>query len=147
MSSKEPTLTFLPDGNLHIHIPMFVHRARGRKHIIMPNSSDEENLFLKHSAIIQGLARAHAWLKMLETGQVASITELSSKLDVDMAYVVRILRLGNLAPFIVETLLRGDEPDGMSLNDLKKVFPGDWEEQKDLFLTPKFRRTRNERKS
>lgn len=127
--NQEPTLNFLPDGNLHIHIPMIVHRARGRKHIILPNSSDEENLFLKHSAIIQGLARAHAWLKMLETGKVATISELSARLDVDMAYVVRLLRLANLAPIIVETLLRGDEPDGMSLNDLKKVFPDDWEEQ------------------
>ncbi len=43
-------------------------------------------------------------------------------------YVGRMLRLTSLAPDIVEAILRGDEPDGISLRKLQKNLPVRWDE-------------------
>lgn len=38
-----------------------------------------------------------------------------------------------LAPDIVETLLNGEEPNGLSLAKLTQTFPEDWAEQRRQF--------------
>jgi hypothetical protein len=58
----------------------------------------------------------------------------------DRTYVGRMLRLRpaklqrssltRLAPDIIEAILRGDEPDGLSLEKLRKNLPVRWEEQR-----------------
>ena len=42
-------------------------------------------------------------------------------------YVGRMLRLTSLAPDIIEAILHGDEPDGLSLEKLRKNLPVRWE--------------------
>jgi len=41
-----------------------------------------------------------------------------------------MLRLTSLAPDTIETILRGDEPDGLSLEKLRKHLPVRWDEQR-----------------
>jgi hypothetical protein len=43
----------------------------------------------------------------------------------------RILRLTSLAPDIVEAILRGEEPEGISLRRLQKGLPVCWREQRE----------------
>ena len=50
------------------------------------------------------------------------------------SYTKRILSLVNLAPKIVEAIVYGREPDGLSLQKLVTGFPDDWDEQKKMFL-------------
>ena len=49
----------------------------------------------------------------------------------DRTYVGRVLRLTSLAPDIVEAILRGDEPNVLSLRKLQKDLPVCWEEQRE----------------
>ena len=42
-----------------------------------------------------------------------------------------MLRLTSLAPDIIEAILRGDEPDGLSLEKLRKNLPVRWDEQRE----------------
>jgi hypothetical protein len=44
-------------------------------------------------------------------------------LEVDGSYVTRILKLTTLAPDIVEAIIDGEEPDGLSLAKLIRTFP------------------------
>jgi hypothetical protein len=67
------------------------------------------------STIIQALARAFAWMEILETGQVKSISELARSLNVDGSYVARIIKLTTLAPDIIEAAINGEKPNGVSL--------------------------------
>jgi hypothetical protein len=69
---------------------------------------------------------------MLETGQVKSISELARNLEVDSSYVTRILKLTTFAPDIVEAIINGEEPDGLSLAKLIQSFPEEWNEQRAL---------------
>ncbi len=50
---------------------------------------------------------------------------LSFNLEVDGSYVTRILKLTTLAPEIVEAIISGEEPDGLSLAKLTRTFPED----------------------
>jgi capsid protein len=52
----------------------------------------------------------------------------------DRTYVGRMLRLTSLAPDIIEAILRGDEPDGLSLEKLRKNLPMRWDEQQKCWL-------------
>ena len=50
-----------------------------------------------------------------------------------VTYVGRLLRLTSLAPDIIEAILRGDEPDGLSLEKLRKNLPVRWDEQRGMW--------------
>jgi len=60
----------------------------------------------------------------------ASIASLAKRLKVDHAYVSRLLHLTLLAPDVIEAILNGKEPSGLSLARLNKAFPLEWEEQR-----------------
>jgi hypothetical protein len=130
---REPTITVADNGNLQIHIPMLIRRMRGRKQVIAPQALDgeiPEAAEPVQAAVVQALARAFSWAEILESGQVQSISELARNLEVDSSYVTRILKLTTLAPDIVEAIINGEEPDGISLAKLTRSFPMDWVEQR-----------------
>jgi hypothetical protein len=52
---------------------------------------------------------------------------------VDGSYVTRILKLTTLAPDIVEAIINGEEPNGLSLARLTLSFPAEWSEQRTSF--------------
>ena len=68
---------------------------------------------------------------MLESGEVASVKELAKQEKIDDSYVARVLRLTLLAPDIVEAILNGCQPDGMSYRELAKPFPVEWDGQRE----------------
>jgi hypothetical protein len=132
----QPTITVAGNGNLQVHIPMIIRRMRGRKQVIAPQALDGEIPDAAEpvqAAVIQALARAFSWAQILETGQVKSISDLARDLEVDGSYVTRILKLTTLAPDIVEAIINGEEPEGLSLARLTRSFPEEWSEQRDLF--------------
>jgi hypothetical protein len=133
---SKPTITVADNGNLQIHIPMLIRRMRGRKMVIAPQALDGEipgAAMPIQDAVIQALARAFSWTEILETGQVKSISELARNLEVDGSYLTRILKLTTLAPDIVEAIINGEEPDGLSLAKLTRTFPEDWRKQRRCF--------------
>ena len=75
------------------------------------------------------VARAHRWQELLESGRYASIRELALDAGVDNSYLARMLRLTLLAPDLIEAILDGTEPDGLSLEKLYRV-PTSWQEQR-----------------
>jgi hypothetical protein len=75
------------------------------------------------------VARAHRWKELLESGRYGSWVEIAAAQGVDPSYVARILRLTLLAPDIVESVIDGTEPDGLSLGKLYQL-PMAWDEQR-----------------
>ena len=138
--TPQPTLALTETGNLQIHIPMHIRRMRGRKMIFAPQALDGEvpdGPSDVQAAVVQALGRASSWAEAIESGEVHSISDLARNLDVDNSYVARILKLTTLAPDIIEAILHGEEPSGLSLAQLIRTFPMDWERQRALFgFTP-----------
>jgi hypothetical protein len=82
------------------------------------------------SALAKVVARAFRWRRMLEAGRYSTIDELAAAEGINGSYVCQILRLTLLAPDIVEAILDGWQPDGMTLPGLMEPFPEEWSRQK-----------------
>ena len=76
------------------------------------------------------IAKAHRWQEQLESGEYPSLEDLAQAVGCDRTYVGRMLHLTSLVPDIIEATLRGDEPDGLSLEKLRKNPPVSWDEQR-----------------
>jgi hypothetical protein len=122
-----------------IHIPMMLKKRNGRKQIILPDgvvaaSSGDDDV---RCPLKVALARAFRWQKMIESGEVTSNCDLARRLKLDQSYVARTIRLASLAPDIVEAILSGDEPSGLSLKTMRGEIPLDWKEQRsELGMVP-----------
>ena len=105
MSTEGHTLTVI--------IPLAVKPRGGRKAIISPGVLEVESR--QDVTLIKAVARGFQWLRMLETGRFATITELAAAEKINASYVSRILRLTLLPPTVVEAILDGRQPEGMTL--------------------------------
>ena len=119
-----------PDSKILITVPVAIKQQSGRKDIIVPQASGQP---IRQTPLIRALANAHKWAEMLHSGEVKSVLALARKLKLSDAYVTRVLSLNSLAPDIVEAILCGKEPSGLSLATLMKGFPEDWQEQRLIF--------------
>lgn len=108
MSDAPQTLTVV--------IPLSVKKRGGRKMIITPNVLEIERR--QDITLIKAVARAFRWRRMLEEGRFATLTELAEAEKINRSYVCRVLRLTLLAPDIVEAILDGRQPEGMTLPGL-----------------------------
>jgi len=82
-----------------------------------------------NGSLVSALAKAYRWQELLESGEYAGLEDLAAANGVDRTYAGRILRLTSLAPEIVERILNGDEPQGISLRRLQKGVPVAWAKQ------------------
>ncbi len=116
MSEAAQTLTVV--------IPLQVKPRGGRKAMVTPGVLALERR--QDVTLIKAVARAFRWRRMLETGRFATINELAAAEKINSSYVSRVLRLTLLAPDIVEAILDGRQPEGMTLPRLMKPLPVDW---------------------
>ena len=116
-----------------IRVPYKFKRTGGRKQIIAPEGADSAfpPAAKQDDALVRAVVRGHRWQEMLDTGQVASVQELAAKENVDPSYLARHLRLTFLAPDIVEAVLFGTCPEGLTLGDLMVALPMGWGEQRE----------------
>ena len=56
--------------------------------------------------------------------------DIAERIGRDVSYVARIIRMADLAPSIVHSIIAGDCPDRLSLDMLKNCLPIEWEEQR-----------------
>ena len=73
---------------------------------------------------------------MMEKGRYGTIDELAATEKINSSCVSRVLRLTLLAPDIIETILDGRQPEGMTLPALMEPFPVEWARQKGRPLPP-----------
>ena len=78
------------------------------------------------SALLNALARGFRWRKLLETGDFATIEEIAASARLHPSYVHRVLRLTLLAPEIVEAILAGKQPEGLTMARAMQPFPLEW---------------------
>ena len=116
---------------LVVSVPLAMKRRGGRKQVIVPGGSQSGTTAppRTNACLALTIARAHRWRELLERGRYGSIRSLARELGVDNSYVARLLRLSLLAPDLVEAILEGTEPSGLSLEKLFRA-PMEWESQR-----------------
>ena len=145
---RYPGLRVRRDGDaVVVHIPMRLRRRNGRCMVLTEGEAAPVSAaqhVASHSGgggggggnrtLIEAIAKGHRWQAQLESGEYASLEDLAKDVGCDRTYVGRMLRLTSLAPDIIEAILRGDEPDGLSLEKLRKNLPVRWGEQRAKWL-------------
>jgi hypothetical protein len=123
--------TVSADGEtITVHIPLTFRRRGERKLVVTPDGATWAPRPRIDNAMVKALARAFRWRKMLDGGVSGTLDDLARAKGVNATYVTRVLRLTLLAPDVVETIIDGQQPVELQLNELLAGFPLEWEEQK-----------------
>jgi hypothetical protein len=120
------------DGVLVVSIPVSFLQRGGRKQIVVPpGAADWQPRASRcENSLINALAKAHLWRRLIETGKYTSAAELSRAEGINESYLCRVLRLTLLAPDIVEAILDGRQPRTLELQSLLKPLSTDWATQR-----------------
>lgn len=119
-----------------VTIPWEIRRRGGRKLIIAPEGMETEMPPPRDETLAKLVAKAHRWLKLMESGRFASIRALAEHEKIDESYVGKVLQLTLLAPDIIEMILDGKQPDCLTWRELAKPFPVIWTEQRERWGIP-----------
>lgn len=118
------------EGDVVVSIPMFFRCVAGKKQMVVKDELKPlDGNQIAENAIIAAFARARAWMKILDSGTVNTVKDLAEAVGVDRPYMVRILRLATLSPRILQGVLHGHAPDGISVEKLAAIQSDDWAEQ------------------
>ena len=117
----------VPDS-ITMHVQFHIVKRGGRKEMVSPPHATARTRI--DGTLVKALARAFRWLRMLESGQFATIAELADSEKIAPSYMSRVLRLTLLAPEIVEAILDGQQTQQVTLTALMEPFPAEWERQK-----------------
>jgi hypothetical protein len=116
---------------LTVRVPLAVRKHRGgRKLVLTPGSMAPRGASAADTTLVKALARAFRWRRVLESGRCGTIKEIAAAEKMAESYLCRILRLTLLAPDLVEAILDGSQPEGMTLPALMAPFPVEWEGQR-----------------
>ena len=123
------TRTKIIPETVTIHVPFRIVKRGGRKEMILPRSAQTRRQ--ADDSLIKALARAFRWKRMLESGEFSTITELAQCEKIAAPFLTRTMRLAQLAPVLVEAILDGRQPRGLTLEALREPLPSDWSAQRD----------------
>ena len=117
----------IPD-TINVHVPFSLVKRGGRKEMVLP--VDRSTHRQTDDTLVKALARAFRWKRMLDTGEFSTIADLAQRERIAAPFLTRTMRLAQLAPDLVEAILNGRQPRGLTLEALREPLPFDWSEQR-----------------
>lgn len=122
---------------LTVRVPLAHRKRGGRKLVVAPDGEGWAPARPRvDNALVKALARAHRWRRMLEAGEFATIADLARSERIAASFLTRTMRLAQLAPDLVESILDGSQPSGLKLEALRSTLPMAWSEQRAILNTP-----------
>ena len=114
--------------DLTVIVPFVIRKRGGRKLVITPEGVEAipTPRARVDSALLKALGRGFRWRKLLETGEYTTIEEIAEAENINPSYVSRVLRMTLLAPTLVEAILAGRQPEGLTMARALQPFPWDW---------------------
>ena len=100
---------------------------RGCEVRILTPDSDAERAPVQ--SIVRAIAQSRDWYEKIVSGQIGNIDHLVQARGLSQAYIRRILPCANLAPAIVERLMRGHHNLDLSLRTILRRIPLPWADQ------------------
>lgn len=121
----------VPPQVLTFNAPFQLRRRHVEQKVILESHGEET---AKDETLIKNVAKAHMWYEAIKTG--TSIPEIATNEGVTTSRIRRLIKLAFLAPDIIESILEGKQPPGLTTEWLiRNKFPSDWQEQRKLFQT------------
>jgi DNA-binding CsgD family transcriptional regulator len=122
----------MTDQTTTISVPFTIRKRGGRKLILTPDGTPASppTRSRPDSALLKALARGFRWQKMLREGYYQTLEEIADAENINPSYVSRLLRMTLLAPEIVEAILAGSHPAGLTRAKAMQPFPMEWSRQR-----------------
>ena len=116
-------------------LPVAMRKRGGRKLILTPDgtSGAPAPRVRPDNALLKALARGFRWQKMLREGDYQTLEEIADVENINPSYVSRLLRMTLLSPEIVEAILAGRHPDGLTMARAMQPIPEEWIRQHEHF--------------
>lgn len=83
--------------------------------------------------MLNSITPAFRWRKLLEIGDYATIKEIADTENINPSYVSRLLRMTLLSPDVIEAILAGRQPPGLTMARAMRPFELNWDRQQELF--------------
>ena len=117
-----------------VRVPPAIRKRGGRKVVVSPDGSvlpttPRRVATNADPSLLKTVGRAFRWKRLLDDGTYASVSDIARAERLDRTYVGDVLRLTLLAPWVVEAIVEGRQPDGVTLPSLLKAWPVDWARQ------------------
>ena len=121
----------MTDQSTTVVVPFTIRKRGGRKMILTPDGpiAQPKQRARPDSALLKALARGFRWKKMLQEGDYQTLEEIADAENINPSYVSRLLRMTLLAPEIVEAILAGRQPPGLTMAKAMQPFPTNWTSQ------------------
>jgi len=118
-----------PTDTIRVVIPLPVRRRNGRPRILPPESMADQQVRAQDPHILKALGRAWAWRRKLESGEMATVSDIAKAEKVTDRFVSRTMRLAYLSPEALERLVVTQVPPAISLAQLIDVTYLPWARQ------------------
>ena len=124
-------------------VPFRITRRAGRKIIIAPPGGEAAASGTggpgkaEANPIVKAIARGFRYRDMMDSGECTTHNALAAKAGISRSYLSRLIRLTLLAPDIIEAIVAGREPSGLSADFLMRgEYPDDWPGQREALGFP-----------
>lgn len=119
----------MKDGLKQTFVPLTLRRRGVQRLVQAPVEAREAH----DSTLINGLARALHWQRLLDDGTMASGSDIARAEGLHHSTVNELLRLTLLAPDLIDLLLAGRQPRRMTLMWFQRhPLPVDWSAQREV---------------
>jgi hypothetical protein len=124
--------------HITVRVPMKIRRRPGRKTVVTPmvDGLPTHTTTRADPTLLKALARAFWYQRMLDSGKYNTIGEMAAGEKLDRGYLGRLLQLTLLAPDLVEAIVDGRQPEGVTLPGLMEPLPTAWELQRTRLALP-----------
>lgn len=130
----QETKSSVDEFGIDRHSPLKFKQRGGRKVVIPAVGSTlqaQHNKTAINSPLINAIARAFYWAKLIDQGVVASGSEIARREGLEPSTVNERLRLSLLSPKIILSILNGEQPEGLTMQWLtRNSLLTDWSKQK-----------------
>ena len=116
------------NGSVVLNVLIALKRRSGRR-VVLPAGAEAATSRTTATPLQLALARGHRWLRMLETGEAASMCEIARREGTNHSYIARHINLTLLSPEIVAAILNETLPEGDQLLMLAINPPMAWNDQ------------------
>jgi hypothetical protein len=116
-------------NTIRVVIPLAFRKKNGRPRILPPADIAPVEERRQDPHVLRAIARAWDWRRKIETGEIATLSDLAKAEAVTLPFVSRYLRLAYLSPVVLELLVTERRPCAVSIEALANAATLPWAEQ------------------
>lgn len=123
------------NDTIRVVIPLAIRRRNGRPRVLPPENVAARQARAQDPHILKTLGRAWAWRRKLESGELATVSDIAKAERVTDRFVSRTMRLAYLSPEVLERLAVSRDPPSVSVNELIRGTYLPWVKQMAMAIT------------